>query len=91
MPVISNLHLWEDASESFCLLKIAEYTKSTVILLFDANGNNAELSYAKRFINTFKDINLSIFFVLFDINNKIIDIDNRIQLLHILNKKFLFY
>lgn len=59
------LHLWEDASESFCLLKYAALSGKKVLLLFDATATEAERSYAKRFVATFGGIEYSLFEVNF--------------------------
>lgn len=64
--------MWEDASESFCLLKYAALFRKKVILLLDKTSSDAEASYARRFIGSLGDIDCEIFEVYFHASGSLI-------------------
>lgn len=72
----ARLRLWEDVSESYCLLKLAASGGKKVVLLFDNAATEAELSFAKRYIASFGSIPLDIHGVYFNQERKIIPADN---------------
>lgn len=81
----ARLHLWEDVSESYCLLKLAAIQSRKVVLLFDNGATKGELSYARRYIATFGAMPLQIFGIYFDQENHIIPADNYAEILESLS------
>lgn len=77
----AHLHLWEDVSESYCLLKIAATSRKKVVLLFDHAATEAELSYAKRYIASFGPVSLEIFGIYFNQAMEIVPTDNYAKIL----------
>lgn len=81
----AKLHLWEDVSESYCLLKLASIQSRKIVLLFDNGATNGELSYAKRYIATFGTMPVEIFGIYFDQENHIVPADNYAEILKALS------
>lgn len=76
-----RLHLWEDVSESYCLIKLASMSEKKIVLLFDKSATKAELSYAKRYIASFGEMPLQIFDIYFDQENHICLYENYPEIL----------
>lgn len=80
-----RLHLWEDVSESYCLIRLAAIRGEKIILLFDKTATKAELSYAKRYISSISNVSLQIFYVYFDSDNCLYPEDNYKEILEALS------
>ncbi len=75
-----ELYDWEDISESFCQLRIAQISGRKILVLVDKYSSQEEFDYIRRYLATFPGLEIAYGFILFNVEGKIAAIDDAARL-----------
>lgn len=80
MTVSPELYKWEDVSESFCLIRIAQITGRKLLVLVDKSSTPEEVNYIKRYLGLFHGLDVSYGLVMYNHMRRIAFVDNESEI-----------